>query len=83
MKCFSFIIECVVWVAKCLNEDWFNHSVAIAIATTLYHYTIKEFIANVLKCKARLKVKFKCVSITMHSLVMNPFSRDLIKMEID
>ena len=31
-----------------------------------------------LKCEARLKIKFKCVSVTMYSLVMSPFSRDLM-----
>ena len=44
---------------------------------------LKRFIANVLKCKTRLKTKFKCVCVTMRSLVMSPFSRDYMKKEID
>jgi len=32
---------------------------------------LKKFMANVLKCEARLKIKFKCVSVTMYSLEMN------------
>ena len=44
---------------------------------------LKSFIANVLKCKACLKTKFKCVYATMCSLVMSPFSRDYMKTEID
>ena len=35
--------------------------------------------ANVLKRKACSKVKFKCVSVTMYSLLMSPFSHDFIK----
>ena len=56
----------------------------LELKTTLYCCK-KSFITNynVLKCKAILKVKFKCVSITMHSLVMSPFSYDLIKTEIE
>ena len=44
---------------------------------------LKKCFANVLKCKPLLKVKFKCVSVTMYSLVMSPYSCDFIKMEID
>ena len=44
---------------------------------------LKSFIANVLKCKARLKSKFKCMCVTMCFLVMSLFSRDYIKKEID
>ena len=40
---------------------------------------LKSFIANVLKRKACLKPKFKCVYVTMRSLVMSLFSRDYIK----
>ena len=35
--------------------------------------------ANVLKCKLRLKTKFKCMCIAMCSLVINLFSRDYIE----
>ena len=42
--------------------------------------TVKNFIANVLKCKACLKTKFKCTCIT---LGMSLFSRDYIKTEIN
>ena len=41
---------CVIWVAKRSKEDCF----------------IESYIANVVKCKAGLKVKFKCISVTMH-----------------
>ena len=44
---------------------------------------LKSFIANLLKCKALLKVKIKCVSIIVYSLVMSPFLRGFIKVEID
>ena len=44
---------------------------------------INPIIANVLMCKAHLKSKFKCVCVTIFSLVMSLFSRDYIKMEID
>ena len=35
------------------------------------------------KAKACLNPKFKCASVAMQSLVMSPFSRDFIKMDID
>ena len=38
---------------------------------------------NVLKCKARLKANFKCVCVTMCSLVISLFSRDFIKTVIN
>ena len=44
---------------------------------------LKSFIANMLKFKARLKANFKCVCITMCSLVMSLFLRDYIKTEVD
>ena len=44
---------------------------------------LKSLIANVLKCKARLKTNFKCIYITMCSLVISLFSHDYIKTEID
>jgi len=40
---------------------------------------LKSFFANVLKYKALLKGKFKCVCVTMRSLVISLFSRDYIK----
>ena len=42
-----------------------------------------SFIANVLQCKARFKSNFKCMYVTMCSLVMSIFSRDYIKTEVD
>ena len=42
------------------------HSVAVANCS-LKQPCITSFIANVLKCKAHLKVKFKCASDTMYS----------------
>ena len=60
------------------------HSVALTImALKNFVLLLKSFIANVLKCKARLKTKFKCVCITMCFLVMSPFSCDHMKTEID
>ena len=60
------------------------HSVALIImAKNNFILLLKSFIANVLKYKARLKSKFKCVCVTMCSLVMSLFSRDYIKTEID
>ena len=38
---------------------------------------VNSFITNMLKCKAHL-TKFKCVCVTMSSLVMSPFSCDYI-----
>ena len=44
---------------------------------------LNSFIANMLKCKARLKSNFKCVYVTTCSLVMSLFSHDYIKTKID
>ena len=66
-------------MAKYLKGDWFyNVALTIMLCTA-----VKSFIADVLKCKARVKTKFKCVCITMCSLVMSPFSRDYIKTKIE
>ena len=46
------------------------HSVAAAM--------LKSLIANVLKWKAGLQTKFKCVCVAKRSLVMGCFSRDLL-----
>ena len=60
------------------------HSVAVAIvAQNNFATTLKSFITNAPKCKACLQTKFKCTSVTMHSLVMSPFSRDFINTDID
>ena len=60
------------------------HSVALIIMTlNNFIPLLKSFIANELKYKACLKGNFKCVCVTMRSLVMNLFSRDYIKMEIN
>ena len=76
---FSFKSWHVVLVAKHLKEDWFK---ALRWQLQLKNNFAPQLkIANV-KCKSRLKVKFKFASGTMHSLVMGPFSCD-IKMEID
>ena len=57
--------------------------VLIIMAWNNFVAQLKSFIINVLKCKARLKTKFKCMCVTMRSLVINLFSRDYIEMEID
>ena len=44
---------------------------------------VKMLCSYVLHCKACLKTKFKCIFVTMHSLVISPFSRDFIKTKID
>ena len=54
------------------------HGAAAAIAACIAG---KSFIANVLKCKVRLKTKFKCVCVTMCSIVMSPYSCGFIKTE--
>ena len=60
------------------------HSVALTImAQNNFVPLLKSFIANILKRKAHLKTKFKCVCVTMCSLVMSTFSRDYMKTEID
>ena len=60
------------------------HGVALIImAWNNFVPLLKSFITDVLKYKARLKTKFKCVSVTMCSLVMSLFSHDYIKTEID
>ena len=69
-------------MAKCSKERQV-HSVVVAIAALNNLVPLlKSFIANVLKCKASLKAKFKCLCATMCSLVMSPFLRDFIKTEI-
>ena len=62
----------VIQVAKHLKEDW---CIVLLVAIAAYNNFVpllKSFIANVLKRKAYLKVKVKCVSVTMYSLVMKP-----------
>ena len=44
---------------------------------------VPTFITNMLKCKARLKKNFKCVCVTLCSLVITFLSRDYIETEID
>ena len=79
-KCFYFKSECVVLVVKRLKKtgSWCCDSNCSNFVTML-----KSFITNVLKCKALLKTKFICAFVTMHSLVMSPFSRDFIKTDIN
>ena len=61
-----------------------GHSVALIIMAENHLIPLlKSFIANMLKCKARLKTKFKCVCVTMCFLMIIPFLQDYIKMEID
>ena len=57
-ECFSFKSGCVKQVTKHLKEDWFIVLLwQLQLKTTLYPL-LKSFIANVLKHKASLKVKF-------------------------
>ena len=68
-------------MVKHLKGDYVVYSVAIKIIN--FVPLLRSFIANVLKCKGHLKIKFKCVSVAMCSLVMGLFSGDFIKTEID
>jgi len=69
-------------VAKHLKGGWFSVALII-VALNNFVPLLKSFIANVLKCKALLKTNFKCVCVTMCSLVMSLFLRDYIKTETD
>ena len=53
------------------------------IALPYFVPLLKSLIANVLKRKPHLITKFKCMCVTMCSLVMSLFSCDHIKMEVD
>ena len=53
------------------------------MASNNFVLLLKSFTDDVLKCKALLKTNFKCVYMTMCSLVMSVFLRDYIKTEID
>ena len=56
------------------------HSIAVAIsASNNFIPLLNGFIADVLKCKALLKVKIECIPVT----VKIHFSCNLIKTEID
>ena len=57
--------------------------VFIIIAYNSFVPLLRSFIANVLKCKACLESNFKCVCVTMCSLLLSLFSCDYIKAEID
>ena len=60
------------------------HSVTLTVmAFNNFVPLLKSLIANMLKCKTRLKTKFKCMCITMCSLEMSPFSHDYMKTETD
>ena len=59
----------------------FKRKLVYGVALTISSF-VSLFIADV-KCKAHLKTKFKCIYVTMCSLVMSPFSCDFIKTEID
>ena len=49
------------------------HSIALVIiAKNNFLLLLKSFIADVLKCKARLQTKFECVCVTMCSLSIKP-----------
>ena len=60
------------------------HSAALAImAKNNFVPLLTISFANVLKFKAHLKVKCKCMCVTVCSLVMSPFSHDYMRIEID
>ena len=68
---------------KAFKRRLVHYVLLIIMAQNNFVLLLKSFIANVLKCKARLKSNFKCVCVTLCSLVMSLFSRDYIKTEID
>ena len=56
------------------------HNVVVAIVPqSNFVLLLKGFTGITNVCKARLKVKFKCISVTMYSLVITPFSHDFYK----
>ena len=61
-----------------MGDEAFKRKLACSVVIAIKKIVslLKSFIANALK-------KFKCVCVTMCSLVMRTFSRDLIKTEID
>ena len=59
------------------------HSVVVAIPAWNNFAVLLKVVANVLKWRAFLKTKIKCVCVAIYSLVMGLFSRDLLKAEID
>ena len=68
----------VAYVAKRFKKKLVHSIVVAIVAQNNFVIMLNSFITNVLKCKACLKAKFKCASVTMHSLVMSPFSCDFI-----
>ena len=71
------------WVAIKAFKRRLVHSITVAIATS-YVLLLKDFIVNVLKSKADLKVKFKSISILriyirMYSSVISPSHVTLYK----
>ena len=58
-------------------------AISVAVAIVDFATMLKSFVTNVLKCKDRLKTKFKYTSVAMHFLEMSPFSCDFIKADID
>ena len=50
------------------------YSVVVTMCLIAYNFVelLKRFIANLLKCKDCLKIKFECICFTMCSLMMSP-----------
>ena len=65
MKCIILKNGYVVWVAKHLKGDWFIVLQLTIMPLNSFFIGVKTFIADVLKCKACLKTKFKCACITI------------------
>ena len=71
--------EYMLYVPNKTERFSFNSGYVKAFRKRLAHYVVVANVifvplfANVLKCKAFVIVKFKCVSIAMYSLVMSPF----------
>ena len=58
-----------------MGDEAFKRRLAYSVAVVIANFmsVLKRCVANVLKCKACLKAKFKCVCTTVCSLVMSPF----------
>ena len=58
-----------------MGDEAFKRRLACSVVVVIANFMslLKSCVANVLKCKACLKAKFKCACITMCSLVMSPF----------
>ena len=57
--------------------------VIIILALNNLAQLLEGFVNNLMKCNLGLSLKFKCVSVTMLSLVMSSFSCDYLKIQFN